>query len=118
MRTKQDNLLKLAEKYEEGFSSEYDDIDEKELNKLFASVVRDYGRMYKRCSKEGVDTGDSEAKDYKDDFKLSTSEEKEELINRVKDRIASLAEECEVVPEDIDNKYSRTKDLVSMFEIE
>ena len=115
MRTKEDNLLKLAEKYEEGFTSDYDCMDERELNRLFASVIKDYGRVYNRCSSEGADPGDSEAKDYREDFKVSTAEEKEDLIARVEERIASLAEICDIVPKDISNKYSREKDLVSLF---
>ena len=118
MRTKEDNLLKLAEKYEESFSSDYDDMDEKELNRLFASVIRDYGRIYKTCSREGLDAGDSDLKEYKDNFNISTAEEKEELIGRVKERIASLAEACETSPDDISEKYSREKDLVTLFKYE
>jgi len=116
MRKKEDNLLKLAEKYEESFSFMYDDIDEKEINKLCTSVIKDYGRIYKICKIEGLDPGDSEEIDYKNDFNVSTAEEKEDLIKRVKDRIASLLEVCEKVPNDINRKYSNVKDLVSIFE--
>lgn len=117
MRTKEDNLLKIAAKYEEEFSSDYENLDEKELNKIFSSVIKDYGRIFKRCSTEGVDAGESEANDYKKDFKISTAEEKEELINRVEERIASLIEICEEVPNDIDEKYAREKDLVTLFKL-
>jgi len=116
MRKKEDNLLKLAEKYEESFSSDYDDMDEKEINKLFASVIKDYGRIYKRCKIEGLDPGTSEEKEYKEDFVISTAEEKEDLIKRVEDRIASLLEVCERAPRDINKKYSKVKDLVSIFQ--
>lgn len=116
MRKKEDNLLKLAQKYEESFILDYDDMSEKEINKMFSSVIKDYGRLYKRCKIEGLDPGSSEENDYKSDFKISTAEEKEDLIKRVKDRIASLLEVCENVPKDIDEKYSNVKDLVSMFE--
>jgi len=115
MRTKQDNLLKIAERYAESSFLDYDYMDEKELNKFFVSVIKDYGRIYKKCSDEGLDLDGFDGKEYNEDFKVSSSEEKGRLIERIENRIASLIDICDIVPDDIIDKYSREKDLVSIF---
>jgi hypothetical protein len=118
MRTKEDNLLKIAESYREDLmnNDEYEDISEEDLKKVFSTIMKDYKRMIKKCSLEGIDAVDTESDSYIDEFKNCCVEEKEDLINRIKDRIGFLIDACETVPEDIEEKYSVEKDLVSMME--
>ena len=118
MRTKEDNLLKLAELYREDLMRDgsYEEIDEEDLKKVFSRLMKDYKRMIKKCSSEGIDADDVESSTYIEEFKTCCPEEKEELIERISDRIASLIDVCETVPEDIEVKYAREKDLVSLME--
>jgi hypothetical protein len=117
MRTKEDNLLKIAEKYEKDLDSSYLDIDEQQFNKIFSFLLKDYRKIYKVCNEEGLETEAINIKECKEEFKMSTAEEKEDMINRIEERIASLSEACLNPPEDIDRKYAREKDLVDLFKV-
>ncbi len=118
MRTKEDNILKIAEFYERDLmkTGAYEEFDESELQEIFSCLMRDYRKVVKRATEEGIDAEDTESKAYRNEFKTSPFAEKEEIIERVKNRIASLVEACSVPPKDIEDKYSREKDVVSMME--
>jgi hypothetical protein len=110
MRTKEDILLKLANNYEKEFQDS--ELSENDLNDIFISLVKDYNKLHRKCSSEGIDAGELETKEYKKAFKISTSDEKEELIDRVKNRISCLISACDDVPEDIEEKYCEDFDYV------
>jgi len=91
----------------------YDEFNEEDLERTFSKMIQDYKKMVKISYEEGLDV-DEDPKDFKNEFKNSSLDEKEEIIDRVKDRITSLVEVCDTVPEEIEEKYSREKDLVAL----
>lgn len=118
MRQKEDNILRIAEMYKKSFKDtelDFEESEDDDLFSVFADVIKDYFKIMRRCSKEGVDVGSSDIDVYKDDFQSSSAEQREEIIERIKERIVSLMELCEKVPEDIEKKYTE-QDLVSIFD--
>ena len=114
MRTKEDNLLKVADEYESSlldnnFDNCYNNV---ELAATFKEIITDYKKIIKICENEGTDIGETCVVKYEYDFEESSADDKEEIINTIRDRIISLIEMCDEVPETIDRKY--IKDLVDI----
>lgn len=107
MRKIEDNLLKIADRYEKKLNDGgYDDcFGDVELADTFKEIMEDYKQLIKTCKKEGIDVGSSDVKEYKEEFETSTIEEKEIVIDRIKDRILSLINVCENIPAKIGQKY-------------
>ena len=114
MRTREDNLLKVANEYEcslldNGYNECY---DLQELAETFKEVITDYKKMVKVCEEGGIDTGESDIHKYEYEFEEGDIDNKEEIIDKIKERIISLVEICDDIPKNIDRKY--IKDLVDI----
>lgn len=108
------SLLTVADEFEKnlsemGFEECYNEV---ELAETFKGVMSDYKKMIKTCEKEGLDVGEFELDKYEEEFVSGEVDEREEMIERIKERIISLIDVCESVPQKISQKY--TKDLFDM----
>ncbi len=118
MKQIEDGLLKIADQYETSLANEgFDDyFDNEELIKVFSTIMSDYKKIIKTCSKEGLDVGDTYLNEYKEEFQ-STDDicEKEEIIEDIASRIKMLIDICDDIPEEIALKYN--KDLVEIMSL-
>jgi len=109
MRIKEDNLLKVADDFEKSLIDQgYDScFDDKDLADTFKEIMDDYKTVVKSCDKEGIDIGNDEINEFKENFICAELlSEKEVLIEEIKEKIISLMNLCDNIPEKISEKYA------------
>ncbi len=121
MRTKEDNLLKIANSYESSMIDDgiYDEFSDDEMRALFNTLVSDYRKVVKICKKDGIDVGDAieDVDECVDAFEEANFDNREEVLDKVKERILILINLCDEIPDKIMKKYCE-KDLLDIIESE
>lgn len=106
MRKKEDNLLKIADEYENHLeSSGFDCFQDAELAATFKEIISDYKTITNICKTEGLDINEPGIKELENEFKEAELDEKEGIVEGIKERISSLMDMCDNPPEKIVKKY-------------
>ena len=101
MRSKEDNLLKIANSYKQSLINDgfCDSFTENDLADNFDEIISDYRRLLRLYKKEGIEISDSlNVNDELKEFEVSDIDDKEDIIERMKDRIQNMIKESEVPP--------------------
>jgi hypothetical protein len=111
VKDKTDNLLNVADFYDNESDDEFDKIA---MRDIFKEIISDYKKIAKKCQRQGVDIGNTEEEQFEKLFKDGSISEKQFVITDMKDRIICLMDLCSYVPVKIRRKYS--KDLVDLLD--
>ncbi|MFZ4399411.1 MAG: hypothetical protein ACOYO1_05195 [Bacteroidales bacterium] len=116
MRVREDKLLKIADNFEkslieDGFESFF---DHEQLVKAFKEIMTDYKKIVNVCKKESIDVGETNISEFKENFDDGDLSDKEDIIDKIRERVVSLMNICNNVPEKIVERYDQ--DLVDIIE--
>ena len=111
------NITDIADEFEKSLNGGFEECFEEEgLANTFRECMQDYKKILKTCEEDGIDVGETEEKEFQEDFICGSSGDKEEIIDQIKERIVSLIEICDDVPQKLEEKY--IKDLVDLLGVE
>lgn len=116
MKNMEDNLMKIAQGYEDELSL-YEDVNEKEIDDIFSEIFSDYKKIIKACETEDIEVEN----DIPEISKINNDgsfDDKLQSIEKMKKDIVDIIEECDIsniISEKLLRKYM-IRDFVQFIE--